>query len=385
MNYMYKRQKHIDVETRPLRLSGAIEVVGSVPGRQVYQADLDEHTPDYTLTPLTLFPRCNATNPDAETTDGGVNAALTNMKWYEVVDGTRTLIESTNMGYAVTQSGDEKGKLQVKKNVSTLSPLTLEFQAEYVGSGQRYNFRYSFLVRAVDGSEAQPVLMIDSPAGLDWNPLRDTDGQTIAARLLVAGEDVTDTDKCRLFFYRVLPDTGALELISDGNGDNDWEVSAIEKAALTIDRNYIGHEQGYVVKASYDPDGTPADTPDDSIPQVSTVIRRRIPALECDFSGVPLQVPDDTKELRPEAIVRDTRGVLSDPWDVLQANWYTKTGTAAYKLAAQGAKPTIPFTAGMMLQLEIVDRGPYAAVTNDDGTKYIADSAGKIIMARKPI
>lgn len=382
---MYKRQKHIEVETRPLRLSGAIEVMGSVPAKQVYQASTGEYVPDYTLTPLTLFPRCNATNPDAEMTDGGVNANLTNMRWYEVADGTRTLIESTNTGYSITQSGEEKGKLQLKKNVSTLSPLTLEFQAEYVDpSGQRYTFRYSFLVRAVDGSEAQPALMIDSPAGLDWNPLRDTARQTIAARLLVADEDVTETDACRLFFYRLLPDTGALELITDGNGDSDWEVVSVTKSALTIDRNYIGHEQGYVVKASYDAGGNPPEEPDDSIPQVSTVIRRRIPALECDFSGVPLQVPADTKELRPEAIVRDTRGVLDDPWDVLRADWYKKVGTGNYTLAAQGAKPTIPFTSGMMLQLEIADRGPLALLTSDEGT-FLADSAGRVIVARKPV
>lgn len=55
-------QKKIEVNYRPLQTSGGIEVVGSVPDVQVYQADKAEYTPDYTLTPLTLFPRCNATD-----------------------------------------------------------------------------------------------------------------------------------------------------------------------------------------------------------------------------------------------------------------------------------------------------------------------------------
>lgn len=382
------QSKKLSIAHRPLQASGAIEVVGSVPGRQVYQADRGEHTPDYTLTPLTLFPRCNATDPDSLTKGQGINAGLTNLKWYQTLDNTRTLIETTDTGYAITQSGEEKGKIQVKKNVMPGHALTLDFYAEYTDSsrtGETLVFRYTFLITCVDGSEAVPVLMVDSPSGgLDWNPLRDPAGQKLTAMLLVAGEDVTDTDKCKIFFYRVLPETGALELISDGNGDNDWEVTAIEKAALTIDRNYIGHEQTYVVKASYDPEGNPAATPDDAIAYAATTIRRRIPALECDWQGVPLQVPDGTTVIRPKPIVSDTRGVLDNPWDVLRADWYKATSAAAtYSLAAQGEAPSIPFTDGMMLKLEVADRGPYAAVTNDDGTKYIADSAGRVVMARK--
>ena len=378
--------KKISIAHRPLQTSGAIEVTGSVPARQVYQADLKEYTPDYTLTPLTLFPRCNATNPDSLTNGQSVNASLVNMKWYQTLDGTRTLIESTNSGYVITQSGAEKGKIQVKKNVSPDHALTLEFYAEYVDAGRTGDsmvFRYTFLITCVDGSEAAPTLAIDSPAGLDWNPLRDRAQQTIRAQLFVADGDVTATNKAKFFFYRKLS-SGALEAITTGNGDNDWEVVSIGKSLLTIDRNYIGTEQTYVVKASYDKDGSPAATPDETINVGTTTIRRRIPALECDWEGLPLQVPDGTSVLKPKPIVRDTVGVLDDPWDVLVANWYKASSSAGtYSLAAQGEAPSIPFTDGMMLKLEVADRGPYAAVTNEDGTKYIADSAGKVIMARK--
>ena len=352
---------------------------------QVYQADKAEYTPDYTLTPLTLFPRCNATDPDAVTKVGAVNASLVNMKWYERLNGVRTLITSANKSYVITETGAEKGKIQVKKNTVPGSPVTLEFYAEYVDAkrtGQTHVYRFSCLVRAVDGSEAQPKLMVDSPSALDWNPCRDIARQAITARLLVGDVDVTATNKCKFFFYRKL-NTGALEQITDGNGDNDWEFVSLAKNVLTIDRDYIGHEQTYVVKASYSKDGTPSSKPDSDIDYVSTTIRRRIPAIEIDWEGFPQQVADGTKMIYPKPVIRDTAGIVPNPQAILECEWYTKAaGASSYVLAAAGYSPSIPCTDGMMLQLKVIDKGPYAAVVTSDG-KYVTDDSGKFIVARK--
>ncbi|WP_252195275.1 hypothetical protein, partial [Bacteroides uniformis] len=315
------------------------------PDVQVYQADKVEYTPDYTLTPLTLFPRCNATDPDAVTKVGAVNASLVNMKWYERLNGVRTLITSANKSYVITETGAEKGKIQVKKNTVPGSPVTLEFYAEYVDvkrTGQTHVYRFSRLVRAVDGSEAQPKLMVDSPSALDWNPCRDIARQAITARLLVGDVDVTATNKCKFFFYRKL-NTGALEQITDGNGDNDWEFVSLTKNVLTIDRDYIGHEH--------------------DIDYVSTTIRRRIPAIEIDWEGFPQQVADGTKMIYPKPVIRDTAGIVPNPQAILECEWYTKTaGASSYVLAAAGYSPSIPVTS--------------------DG-KYVTDDSGKFIVARK--
>ena len=67
---MATKQRKIEINYRLLQTSCNIEVVGSVPDMQVYQADKAEYTPDYTLTPLVLFPRCNATDPEAVTKIG---------------------------------------------------------------------------------------------------------------------------------------------------------------------------------------------------------------------------------------------------------------------------------------------------------------------------
>ncbi|SHF53114.1 hypothetical protein SAMN05444349_1247 [Bacteroides faecichinchillae] len=381
---MQSKQRKISINYPPLQISGDLEVVGSVPDMQVYQADKKEYTPDYTLTPLTLFPRCNATDPNALSKVGAVNASLVNMKWYERLNGTRTLITSVNPNYVITETGAQKGQIQVKKNVSTISPLTLEFYAEYVDekrTGQTHIFQFSRLIRAIDGTEAVPVLMLDSPSGLDWNPCRDIANQVITAQLMVGDEDVTATGKCKFFWFRVLED-GTLEQIIDGNGDNDWEFVSLNKHVLTINRDMIDTGMTYICKASYSADGTPANAPDDTVIQVSTTIRRKIPALEIDWKGVPTQVSDGTKVINPRPIIRDTLGDIPNPSELFNCKWYTKTGAGNYTLAATGYTPSIPFTDGMMLKLEVEDRGPFVAVVTEDGS-YVVSENNEFIIVRQ--
>lgn len=381
---MATRQKKIEINYRPLQTSGDIEVVGSVPDTQVYQADKAEYTPDYTLTPLTLFPRCNATDPDAVVKVGAVNAALVNMKWFQRSNGLRTLITSTNPNYVITESGAEKGKIQVKMNMSTIIPITLEFYAEYIDSnrtGQTHVFQFSRLLRAIDGSEAQPKLMIDSPASLDWNPCRDRAQQTITAKLMAGNVDVTATNKCKFFWYRVLS-TGALEQIVDGNGDNDWEFVSLDKNVLVIDRAYIGNEQTYVCKASYNRNGSPAAAPNADIDYVSTAIRRRIPAIEVDWEGVPSQVADGITVLKPKPLIWDTLGTIPNASEHFGCEWYTKVGSGSYALAATGFAPSIPFKSGMMLKLNVYDKGPNAILSDGSG-RCIVSNDNKFIIARK--
>lgn len=379
---MVRKQKKMNINYRPLQMSGGIEIVGSVPDTQVYQADKKEYTPDYTLTPLTLFPRCNATDPDAVVVLGCINSKLTNMKWYERIGTTRTLITSTNTSYAITEAGASKGQIIMKKNSTTINPITLEFYAEYADTrtGQTHVFRFSRLTRAIDGTDALPVVMIDSPSALDWNPCREQSQQTITAKMIVGDMDVTTSSKCRFFFYRVLA-TGALELITDGNGDNDIEIVSINKNVLVIDRNYIGPDQTYIVKASYAQTGSPSTTPAAGIPPVSTAIRRRIPNIECDWEGVPQGVADGTKVIKPKPLIWDTLGSIPNPANHFNCKWSTKLpGAATETLVTTGYAPAIPFVDGMMLYLDVEDRGPYCTVMSGEAYVFSGD---KIVVARK--
>ena len=213
------QQKRFDIHFAPLCISASLEVVGSVPRRQTWSADTGEFIPDYTLTPLVLMPRCTATDPDGTTAAQVVNTSLTNMKWYERQGTQRTLIETDNADYEIAQEGEMKGQIKVKRNSSVVNPLTLEFTAEYAdprGSGQVYVFRLSTVVPVSDATVPAPVLLIDSPATVVWNPLRQPSGRTFTARVLAGDTDVTASSA--VTWHRVLDDTGAEELIT-GDGD----------------------------------------------------------------------------------------------------------------------------------------------------------------------
>lgn len=379
---MAKKTKRLEVNYKLLQTSCNIEVVGSVPSIQIYQADKAEYTPDYTLTPLTLFPRCNATDPEAITKVGVVNSKLTNMNWYERVGGVRTQITSSNAKYTIVESGVNKGQITMRKNVSTISPLTLEFYAEYVDirTGQVFTFRPSALIHSVDGTEAIPVLIIDSPSTLDWNPVRDIVLQTITAKLMVGDQDITATSKCKLFWYRVLSG-GVLELITTGNGENDWEFVSLTKNAYVIDRNYIGDDITIICKATYDAGGNPASAPSSSDPAVTTSIRRRIPKVEADWQGVPTGLPDGTAYIYPRPILTDVMGTILNASDHFNSEWSAKIkGASVYTQTAIGYTPKIPFTDGMMLELDVNDRGPYCFLT--DNGKVLTIN-GKVLVAHK--
>jgi len=347
--------KRMDVNYTPLKTSGGIEVIGSVPERQTYSANTNEYTPDYSLTPLVLFPRCNATDPDSYINSGSVNASLTNMKWYEVIGTQRTLIGSDNVGYEITTEGNQKGQIKVKRNSSVATPLSLEFYAEYVDTrtNQILVFRFSKVIPVSDVTVPVPVFKIDSPATVIWNPLRNPLSRKITALVFLEGNEISsDKQKCKFFWYRKT-DSGGLEAITDGNGDNDWEVEAIDHNTLTINQDYIGEEQTYVCKLGYSADGVP-EQPNDDIPEVTTTIRRRIPEVEVDWKGAPTYVAGGTEKLKLEAFVTDGMGVVPDPEEWFRFVWNVKSPySQSYSKQAEGIKPTITFIPGMMLELEV--------------------------------
>lgn len=375
----------MDVNYTPLKTSGGIEVIGSVPERQTYSANTNEYTPDYSLTPLVLFPRCNATDPDSYIKSGSVNASLTNMKWYEVIGTQRTLIGSDNVGYEITTEGDQKGQIKVKRNSSVATPLSLEFYAEYADTrtNQILVFRFSKVIPVSDVTVPVPVFKIDSPATVIWNPLRNPLSRKITALVFLEGNEISsDIQKCKFFWYRKT-DSGSLEAITDGNGDNDWEVEAIDHNTLTINQDYIGEDQTYVCKLGYSADGSLPSAPPDDAPTATTTIRRRIPEVEVEWKGAPTQVAGGTEKLKLEAFVMDGMGVVSDPEEWFRFVWKVKSPySQSYSKQAEGIKPTITFIPGMMLELEVQDRGPQAILVDDTDGSVLQDADGNVLFDR---
>ena len=375
--------KRLDINFSPLQTSTTIEVVGSVPDRQIWSADTNEFTPDYKLTPLVLYPRCNAADADRYIKSEAVNASLTNMRWYEIQGAKRKLIESGNTDYEITTEGIDKGKLKLKRNSSVMTPLGLEFYAEYadVRTRQVYVFRASTVIPVSDATVPAPVLTIDSPSTVVWNPVRQPAQRTIKARVMAGDKDVTTSEHTKVFWYRKL-ETGELEAITDGNGENDWEVTSVSGAQLTIDLDYIGDNMTYICKAVYNPTEVPGEQPTDSDPMISTTIRRRIPHIEADWMSVPQGVASDTTVIYPVAVIRDTVGVIQNADNWFKCLWFVKRkGENSYQLAGEGMKPGLAFSEGMMLRLDVEDRSPMAVIVDEDGS-FITDEDGSFLVQR---
>ena len=372
---MAKKAKHIDINYRPLHTSGSIEVVGSVPTKQIYQSVTGEYLPDYTLTPLVLMPICNAVDYDAVSKSGRINSSLTNMVWYERIGTERTPI-SNGTGYTIVMDGNDKGKITVKKNVQPLVPVTLEFRAEYIDPRTQQVFKYqmSVLVTSSEMSDVAPNLVIDSPDTMNWNPVREEGTlHTITAKAFLGNDEVTD--KCKFFFFK----GEDMKPITDGS--DDWEFVSKTNNSLTIDKNYIGDGETYLVKFSYSKEGTPSDTPDENLDGKRTTIVRFIPKFECDWEGVPTGVNGGIQYIYPTPIVTDPMGIVDLPEEMFRFYWNVrKKGTSEYVRVADCKNPRIEVSDGMSLQLEVEDRGALCYVM-DEGKMVCSD--GKPIVVRK--
>lgn len=375
---LYSTDKKLNIMYDALAQWKSVEIVGAVPDMQNYDPDIGSFMPDYTLTPLTLKFLCS-TSGQAENSATSVNAKLTNMHFYEVIAGVTTEITADNKNYTVTTTGDDAGTIVIKKNGSTISNTTIRFHAEYVDatSGRTYRYDMDYRLKCIDGQAGVPILNVDAPRSYGWNPLRDGSTFTINAKCMLGKVDVTS--KCKIFFYRKL-DTGALQPVGTIDG-TDWEVTALTDTSLTINLDLIGEGMTYVVKFSYDSGGKPADTPNDAYGVKSTVIRRVIPKLIVDYKGVPEQVPEGTDYVCPVPFVLDTKGLITDYRGILNFSWYTAPkGSDKLTLAATGEKPSIPYTDGMTIQMNVEDKGPLKAVVDANG-KYITAN-GKYITVR---
>lgn len=377
------KKKSLNINYRPLQASISMQVVTSVPDRQFYSAMDKSFTPDYTLTPLTLFPRCAAVDADSMSAPKAINSEITNMKWYERIGGVQKLI-SSGTDYVIIQTGDNKGQIQVKKNSSIVNPITLEFSAEYVDARTNQVLKYtaSKVIIVSDSSSPQPVLTLDSPDTVQWYPVRDVLNQTITAKLMAGNKDITEDERVKFWWYRVLS-TGALEEIVDGNGDNDWEIVSVNKNVLVVNRDFIGDEQTYVCKAAYRETGSLPSSPDLFDQSATTRIVRYIPRIECDFKGIVTGCPAGTSYIYPQGYVRDSKGVISSPEEWFKFIWMVKKpGASDYSKAGEGVSPTIPFTEGMLLDLQIEDRGAQAILIDDTDESVLQDADGNVLFDR---
>lgn len=381
------KTKRFDFNWKPLQLQISFAVDGSVPGQQNYNADTQEYTPDYTLTPFILQPVISILDKDEVLAAGSINHALTNVRWYEIINGTKTLIASDNADYEITTGGGNAGRIKVKKNAEPKVPITLVFYAEYIDSrnGQVMVVQGSYLVSCSSASDVVRV-ELDAAAQTIFNPLSDAQAQTVTATVWV-GDKICDASKYALVWE--VQDENGNWYTAETDAVMDYDIT-VNGNSVTINRWLMGSEMHLRCRVKYSADGNPGSVAlTAASPQAEAVFVRRIPKYEFDITGVPYNIPAGHLTVAPTAIIRTTNGEIANAETELLPLWYMATnkasGSLSYSLTAHGKSPVIPTTKmdknyGAVIGLDVVDRGYAGAFTDAADGAVFCDADGSVLI-----
>lgn len=381
------KTKRFDFNWKPLQLQISFAVDGSVPGKQNYNADTQEYTPDYTLTPFILQPIVSILDKDEVLAAGRVNHALTNIRWYETANGAKTLITSDNADYEITTSGSDAGRIKVKRNVEPKFPITLVFYAEHIDNrnGQVLIIQGSYLVSCGNASDTVRV-ELDAAEQTIFNPLSDAQTQTVTATVYL-GDRICEANKYALV-WEVLGDDDIWR-VAETDAVMDYDIT-INGNTATINRWLMGAERHLRCRVKYSADGEPDDVElTDASPAAEVAFIRRIPKYEFDITGVPYNIPAGLLTIAPTAIIRTTNGEVEDAEKELLPLWYMATnkasGSLSYSLVAHGVNPIIETTKmddnyGAVVGLDVVDRGNAGAFTDAADGAVFCDADGAVLI-----
>ncbi len=385
------KTRRFDFNFKPLQLNINISVAGSVPDKQNYNGDADEFTPDYTLTPLILQPQVSRMDKDEIVAPGNINAQLANIRWYEIIGGTRTLIEAANTNYEITTSGGQAGRIKVKKNAQPENPITLEFYAEYLDgrTNQLSVIHATHIVKCGNATAYIPNLVLNAADQTVYNPLIDQDSQAVVASLRVGAAECATAN--RQFVWEVLRSNGTFTTLGSDNTDYFATVSA-DGTTCTVNRKLMGQQLIIRCRAKYDPDGNPGSVVlTDAAPQAIAAFVRRIPKYEYDIGGLPVNIPAGLLVIYPEVSIGDVNGPIENPQNVLLPVWYIGTnresGTpASYAQVAHGFAPAISTTPmnqlyGAVLGVDVKDPGPLVPWLDADGKAFV-DADGAVLLIK---
>ena len=383
------KTRRFDFNFKPLQISRTMAVDGSVPSRQTYDSESGTYTPDYTLTPLIIQPRIGRLDKDEILSAGAINQLLANVKWYEIIDGTRAVIATTNTGYEITTSGGNAGRIKVKKNAEPNHPITLEFYAEYADTrtGQLYIIRDTFMVKCNDVT-ALPEVYLDAADQTIYDPLIDVADQTVHASLKLGTKECAAAN--RVFVWELLRDDGTWSSVgSDNTLDYCVEVAA-DTASAVVHRDLMGENLALRCRAKYDAEGSPATvTLNDGSPCKMVEFVRRIHKFDFDIVDCPVNIPSGLLAIAPRASIYDTNGEITNPERELIVLWYVATnkasGSLSYTQIEHGQNPeSLPTSAmsnqyGAVYGIDVKDIGPVAAWEDGDGNVF-EDGDGNIIL-----
>lgn len=372
------KYKRLDFKYTPLQVNTSKTISGSVPLEQTYDANQDEYSPDYRLTPCTLQPVISIIDRDGILPSGRVNSELTDIAWYRVENGVEgNALVTTPQKHVITSSGDNAGKLLWYINAAPQKPILLRFKAKYLDSriNKVHRIMMDYSINCKNATICKPTLLLSS-GDRYYNPLRDTDKQVINASLRLGSEEYAKEK--RLFIWEILRDRGQFSAITAD--DLEIKVSA-DGTSVTLDRSLMGKRICIRCRAKFSADGNPASVDlSDATPNRIVNIVRRIPFYDYDILDTVDEVLPDTKVVNPAATISDNVGEIANPTRELQVLWWMAPNNSIHfenaVLVGHGMSPRVPTdlldpNRGAILALEVKDLDPLALAMDADGKVFV--------------
>lgn len=372
------KYKRLDFKYTPLQVNTSKTISGSVPLEQTYDANQDEYSPDYRLTPCALQPVISIIDRDGILPSGRVNSELTDIAWYRVENGVEgNALVTTPQKHVITSSGDDAGKLLWYINAAPQKPILLRFKAKYLDSrtNKIHRIMMDYSINCKNATLYKPTLLLSS-GDRYYNPLRDTDKQVISASLRLGSEECAKEK--RLFIWEILRDRGQFSAITAD--DLEIKVSA-DGTSVTLDRSLMGKRICIRCRAKFSADGNPASVDlSDATPNRIVNIVRRIPFYDYDILDTVDEVLPDTKVVNPAATISDNVGEIANPTRELQVLWWMAPNNSIHfenaVLVGHGMSPRVPTdlldpNRGAILALEVKDLDPLALAMDSDGKVFV--------------
>lgn len=372
------KYKRLDFKYTPLQVNTSKTISGSVPLEQTYDANQDEYSPDYRLTPCTLQPVISIIDRDGILPSGRVNSELTDIAWYRVENGVEgNALVTTPQKHVITSSGNDAGKLLWYVNAAPQKPILLRFKAKYLDSrtNKIHRIMMDYSINCKNATLYKPTLLLSS-GDRYYNPLRDTDKQVISASLRLGSEECAKEK--RLFIWEILRDRGQFSAITAD--DLEIKVSA-DGTSVTLDRSLMGKRICIRCRAKFSADGNPASVDlSDATPNRIVNIVRRIPFYDYDILDTVDEVLPDTKVVNPAATISDNVGEIANPTRELQVLWWMAPNNSIHfenaVLVGHGMSPRVPTdlldpNRGAILALEVKDLDPLALAMDADGKVFV--------------
>lgn len=372
------KYKRLDFKYTPLQVNTSKTISGSVPLEQTYDANQDEYSPDYRLTPCALQPVISIIDRDGILPSGRVNSELTDIAWYRVENGVEgNALVTTPQKHVITSSGNDAGKLLWYVNAAPQKPILLRFKAKYLDSrtNKIHRIMMDYSINCKNATFYKPTLLLSS-GDRYYNPLRDTDKQVISASLRLGSEECAKEK--RLFIWEILRDRGQFSAITAD--DLEIKVSA-DGTSVTLDRSLMGKRICIRCRAKFSADGNPASVDlSDATPNRIVNIVRRIPFYDYDILDTVDEVLPDTKVVNPAATISDNVGEIANPTRELQVLWWMAPNNSIHfenaVLVGHGMSPRVPTdlldpNRGAILALEVKDLDPLALAMDADGKVFV--------------